>query len=469
MLFGTQLFLLVFLPLVLGGYFLAARAEVSLGPTPRKLFLTIASFWFYGYWDYRLLPLLAGSILANWLFARLYTPQRKYAVALGVTLNLLLLGIFKYANLFADSFAFIVGTEHEHWNIVLPLAISFFTFQQISYLLDRRRGGAPVYSLLDYTLYVAFFPQLIAGPIVRHHEIINQFALSPFRDGLSERFARGMTLLVIGLVKKAFLADPMGHVATPFFAMAAGDLPLTFAEAWMAGLAFTFQIYFDFSSYSDMAIGMGLMFGFTLPLNFDSPYQATSIRDLWRRWHMTLTRFMRDYLYTPVALRIPRKHKVLRESAATLLTMTLIGIWHGAAWSYAVFGAMHGTALIINSRWRKLGFRMPALLGWVLTFGFATFSLVLFRTEDVTVAASMWAQMLGSGGFDFGVNNLDLDDALQVPLAALVAWFAPNSQTLALQRLQPRPAVGLAVGALLAAVLLQVGIGQGFEFIYFQF
>jgi D-alanyl-lipoteichoic acid acyltransferase DltB (MBOAT superfamily) len=469
MLFGTQLFLLVFLPLVLGGYYLAARAEATLGAAPRKLFLTIASFWFYGYWDYRLLPLLAGSILVNWLFARFYTPQRKYVVTLGVALNLLLLGIFKYANFFADTLAFVFGTQHEPWSIVLPLAISFFTFQQISYLVDRRRGGAPTYSLLDYTLYVAFFPQLIAGPIVRHHEIIGQFPLSPFRDGLSERFARGLTLLVIGLVKKAFLADPLGHVATPFFAMAAGDLPLTFAEAWIAGLAFTLQIYFDFSSYSDMAIGMGLMFGFTLPLNFNSPYQATSIRDLWRRWHMTLTRFMRDYLYTPVALRIPRKYKMLRESTATLLTMTLIGIWHGAAWSYAVFGAMHGVALIVNSRWRKLRFQMPALMGWALTFSFAMFSLVLFRTEDVQVAVSMWAQMLGSGGFDFSVHNLDLDDGLQVPLAAIIAWLAPNSQTLALERLQPLPAVGVAVGVLLAAVLLQVGVGQGFEFIYFQF
>ncbi len=469
MLFQSQIFLLVFLPIVLGGYFLAARYSSRVGDNMRKWLLVIASLWFYGYWDLRLLPLLLCSILANWAFARLYRTHGRYLLTLGIVLNLTLLGIFKYADFFADTLAFLIGTTHEDWNIILPLAISFFTFQQISYLIDLRRKKAPIYSLLDYTLYISFFPQLIAGPIIRHHEIIGQFSLDPFRAGLGERMGRGLTLLVIGLAKKIFLADPLGLIANPLFAKAAAGTLLTFGEAWTATFSYSFQLYYDFSSYSDMAIGMGLMFGFTLPLNFDSPYKAATIRDLWRRWHMTLTRFLRDYVYTPVGLSLPRKDKILRESAATMVTMTLIGVWHGAAWSYVVFGAMHGAALIIDQTWVRLRLHLPHIAGWFLTYMFFAVSLVLFRSEDFAVSAAMWSAMAGLDGLNLSVGDLRQDDFLLILAGALIAFSAPNSQTIALEKLRPMRLAAIATGLGLFAVLIQIGASRDIEFIYFQF
>jgi alginate O-acetyltransferase complex protein AlgI len=469
MLFQSQFFLLVFLPLVLGGYYLTARYERIVGINPRKWLLVIASLWFYGYWDVRFLPLLVASVVVNWGFARLYQGRGRLLLTLGVLLNLGLLGVFKYANFFADSIAFLVGTTRHEWDIVLPLGISFFTFQQISYLVDRRRNRAPAYSLLDYTLYITFFPQLIAGPIIRHHEIIGQFPLDPFRDGLDERLGRGLALLAIGLVKKVFFADPLGMITNPLFASAAAGSMLTFAQAWTATFSYTFQLYFDFSSYSDMAIGMALMFGFKVPLNFDSPYKATSIRAFWRRWHMTLTRFLRDYVYTPVGLSLPKEEKVLRESAATMVTMTLIGAWHGAAWTYVVFGAMHGVAMIVDQTWVRLRLSVPSLVGWLLTFLFVAVSLVLFRSESFAVSWHIWSAMAGGGGFDFGIGNLRKEDFELIVTAGLIALLAPNSQTIALDMLRPIRPAAVAVGLALMAVLIEVGTIRNVEFIYFQF
>jgi len=469
MLFQSQIFLLVFLPLVLGGYYLAARFATSVGESTRKWLLLAASLWFYGYWDVRLLPLLVFSILFNWLFARLYPAHGRYLLTLGVLLNLALLGIFKYADFFADSIAFVLGTRHDDWNIILPLGISFFTFQQISYLIDLRRKRAPEYGLLDYALYISFFPQLIAGPIVRHHELIGQFVLDPFRQGMGERIGRGLTLLAIGLAKKVFLADPLGHIANPLFARAAEGAAVTFAESWTASFAYTFQLYFDFSSYSDMALGLALMFGFTLPLNFDSPYKAKSIRDFWRRWHMTLTRFLRDYVYTPVGLSLPRRDKILRESVATMVTMTLIGAWHGAAWSYVVFGAMHGTALIVDQTWVRLKLHLPDFMGWLLTFLFVAVSLVLFRSENFAVSAQMWTAMTGVDGIALLVPDLRQKDFLLLLGAALISFLAPNSQTIALEKLQPRRLTAAVIGFAFVAIMLEIGAGQNVEFIYFQF
>jgi alginate O-acetyltransferase complex protein AlgI len=469
MLFQSRIFLLVFLPLVLACYYLAGRFESRIGDDTRKWLLLIASLWFYGYWDVRLLPLLVFSILANWIFARLYPSRGSFLLTLGIALNLVLLGIFKYANFFADTLAFLLGTTHQQWSIVLPLGISFFTFQQISYLVDLRRKRAPVYSLLDYALYITFFPQLIAGPIVRHHELIGQFTLNPFRPGLDERMGRGLALLTIGLLKKIFIADPLGLIANPLFAKAAASTALTFAETWTATFAYTFQLYNDFSAYSDMALGMGLMFGFTLPINFDSPYQATSIRDLWRRWHMTLTRFLRDYVYTPVGLSLPRRDKVLRESVATMVAMTLIGAWHGAAWSYVVFGALHGVALVVDQTWTRLRLSMPALMGWLLTFGFFAASLVLFRSESFSASWDMWSTMAGAHGLNLHVGDVRQHDLFLILAAALIAFLTPNSQTLALERLKPTRIAAVTAGLSLLAILLEIGSGQNIEFIYFQF
>ncbi|MGE4219485.1 MAG: MBOAT family protein [Alphaproteobacteria bacterium] len=461
MLFHSQAFLLLFLPPALAVfYLLPGRA--------RLWWLLAASMAFYGYWDIRFLPLLAGSIAANWGLVRMWGAKAadergaSALIAAGVALNLGILAVFKYADFIAGSAAYAGGWSHDPWGIVLPLGISFFTFQQLSYLIDLRRGQAPLYGLRDYALYVAFFPQLIAGPIVRHNELVPQFARDPWRDGTAERLSRGALLLVLGLGKKVFVADRLARVADPLFQAAHGGL--TFAEAWIAAAAFGLQIYFDFSAYSDMAIGLALMFGFVLPENFRSPYRAASLRAFWQRWHMTLSRFLRDYLYIPLG---GSRHGTARTLAALMATMLLGGLWHGAAWTFVLWGALHGLGLAAVHLWRQTGLRLPALAGWALTLVFVTAAWVPFRAQSLGDAGGMLAAMGGLGGFDIAVR--DLDKPWILPVAAALALLAPRAYDLALERLEARPWIAAAAGVLAVLVLLQIGAGQNQEFIYFQF
>ena len=468
MLFHSQIFLLVFLPSALAGYYALAHRR-----HPRMWLVLTASLVFYGYWDARLVPLLAVSICVNWLFARaLGRRSTKLLIVGGVALNLGVLGVFKYADFFADTLAQLTGASHTPWSIVLPLGISFFTFQQISYLVDLGRGRAPPYRFDEYALYVAFFPQLIAGPIVRHNELIHQFALAPMRDGMHERLSRGMLLLAIGIAKKVLIADELARIANPLFALAAGDGSLGFAQAWSAALAFTFQIYFDFSSYSDMAIGLGLMFGFSLPPNFDAPLKATSIREFWRRWHMTLTRFLTDYVYVPIGMRLPfgaRRDGFVREAVAALATMLLCGLWHGAAWTFAAWGGAHGIALVVNQSWRRARLPMPVSVGWLLTFLFFAASMVLFRAADFSVAAGMLAAMGGLDGWSMTVPGVKDRLFAVLAMAALLSFLAPTSQRLALEMLPPNRWIALLAGGALVYLTLLVGTVREAEFIYFQF
>ena len=460
MLFHSQPFLLVFLPLTLAAYYLTAERR-----TARIYVVIVASLAFYAYWDLRFVPLLVGSVCVNWLFARTFGRDRnRLVVPAGVVLNLALIGVFKYADFFADSLAALTGWQHERWNVILPLGISFFTFQQISYLIDLRRSGAPVYPFSDYALYVTFFPQLVAGPIVRHHELIDQFAASPLRDGVHERLSRGLTLLVIGLVKKALVADSLAAIADPLFAEAAGGRALTFAESWTAAGAFGLQIFFDFSGYSDMAIGLGLMFGFSLPLNFNAPYIATSIRDFWRRWHMTLSRFLRDYLYVPLG---GNRFGPARRAAAVMITMLLGGLWHGAGWTFVAWGALHGAAIVVNHAWTRTGLRLPAALAWVVTMLFVFLAWVLFRAETFGVAADMVGAMAGGNGWSLSVTGVE--KLWLIGVAAAIAVLGPTSQRAALDILVPRQLAAVGVGAALVFVTLAVGGGDNAEFIYFQF
>ncbi|MBL8707134.1 MAG: MBOAT family protein, partial [Rhodospirillales bacterium] len=294
MLFHTQAFLLAFLPVTLAVYYALARREGDSGRHGgvRRWMMIAASLVFYGYWDWRLVPLLIASVLVNWLLSLLLGRRLplRLGVLLGVAANLLLLGVFKYADFAIGSIEAVLGLKHDPFGIVLPLGISFFTFQQISYLVDLGRGTAPRYRFADYALWVVLFPHLIAGPIIRHHEIIDQFALHPLRQGWQERIARGAVLLTLGIAKKVMIADPLARLADPVFQSAAQGNAVGLVDGWCAGLAFALQIYFDFSGYSDMAMGIGLLLGLMLPVNFLAPYRATSIRDFWRRWHMTLSR-----------------------------------------------------------------------------------------------------------------------------------------------------------------------------------
>ena len=468
MLFHSQLFLVVFLPLALIGYYVLASRRLA-----RIWWLILASFVFYGYWDFRLIPLLAGSIVVNWILARVHALfPLQHIVTIGVVVNLALLGVFKYADFAADSVAWLGGWEHRQWSIILPLAISFFTFQQISYLADLSRGTAPTYRFHEFALYICFFPQLIAGPIVRHNEIIFQLSEAPKRDGLDERLARGLTLFVVGLGKKVLLADQLVKLADPVFAKAAAGEAVLMADGWIATWAYTFQLYFDFSGYSDMAIGLALMFGFNLPLNFNAPYQATSIRDFWRRWHMTLTRFMRDYVYVPIGLRFPfaRRGKYrLPDLVSTLITMGLLGLWHGAAWTYVIFGLIHGVAVVANQLWRRLRLSMPAIVGWALTILFFALSLVLFRSESVGVTIEILTVMLTGGGDGDPTVSLGLHKMILLACAAAIAMLGPTSQKVVLDRLKPQPVFAAATAVTLVAVMVYGGGPDTKEFIYFQF
>lgn len=460
MLFHSQEFLLIFLPVVLAGYYLLAAHRRL-----RQWLVIAASLVFYGYWDVRLVPLLVASVTVNWLFAFAFAGgARRWLVPVGVGLNLLVLGVFKYADFFGATLAALGGVTHDPWNIVLPLGISFFTFQQISYLVDLRRGTAPGYGFRDYAMFVCFFPQLIAGPIVRHNELIHQFGLSPWREGVYERLSRGLALLVIGVFKKAVIADNMAASADPLFAAAAAGQALGFAKAWTATTAFGLQIYFDFSAYSDMAVGLGLMFGFALPLNFNAPYRATSIREFWRRWHMTLSRFLRDYLYIPLG---GNRHGLPREVAALLVTMLLGGLWHGAAWTFVAWGGVHGLAVAANHLWRRAGGRMPAAPAWLLTLAVTFFAWTLFRSESFAAAGDMVAAMVGGNGWDLALDGVH--KPWIIPLAAGLSLLGPTSQRLAFDLLEPRPLVAYGLACALVFAVLQVGTGISQEFIYFQF
>lgn len=459
MLFSSQAFIVVFLPAVLAAYYLAASS-----PAWRLRVLVLASLLFYGYWDARFVPLLAGSIAGNWLLARAFAASSLgVLVPAGVALNLLLLGVFKYADFFAASVLATVGQTHVPWSVVLPLGISFFTFQQISYLVDLRRGRAPAYPLLHYAAYVTFFPQLIAGPIVRHNELIGQFDADPCRPGLHERLARGLVLFTLGLIKKVFLADEYAPLVDTRFAEVAAGGALGGGDAWFAALAYTAQLYFDFSAYSDMAIGLGLMFGLRLPLNFDAPYRALSIREFWRRWHMTLSSFLRDYVYIPLG---GSRQGPARAAGAVLATMLLCGLWHGAGWTFVVWGAAHGVAIVVARTWAGSGMRLPAPFAWALTMGFVIAGWVLFRAADFGVARDMLAAMAGAQGW---AARAGAEDVQFLALGLVLALLGPTNVELAARPWIARRAVAVLSAVALVAVTLRVGHGRAVEFIYFQF
>jgi alginate O-acetyltransferase complex protein AlgI len=458
LLFSSQLFILLFLPLALLAYHALA------GDYRARLWaLTLASFVFYAWWDLRFLPLLLAAVTLNWglghLYVRLGRPP--WFITAGIVCHLALLGFFKYANFLGDVFAAATGASHDRWDIVLPLAISFFTFQQISYLIDLKRNEAPTYTWLEYTGYIVFFPHLIAGPIVRHNELVGQFAAHPHRDGALEMAARGLVLFVLGLVKKVFLADELAGVADPVFDGALGGAAPALADAWLGALGYSLQLYLDFSAYSDMAIGLGAMFGLRLPINFDYPYRATSIRDFWRRWHMTLSRFFRDYLYIPLG---GNRRGLAATCALVMFTMTLCGLWHGAGWTFVAWGALHGLAIVGSRLWEVTGVRVPAAAGWALTMLFVVVGWVLFRAETFDGA---WRVLQGMAGA--GAGAASREGWTLVALGAACALLGPTNIAWAEQRLAPRGWIAALAAFALFAVTLRVGQGRGLDFIYFQF
>jgi alginate O-acetyltransferase complex protein AlgI len=458
MLFSSNIFILVFLPITLGLYYaLAGHRNARIG------LLIAASLVYYGYWDVRFVPLLVGLALANWFIARLFAAGRsRLWLDLGIALNLAALGFFKYTNFFLDNLFALAGATAPHFDIILPLGISFFIFQKISYLADLRRGDRHVYPLADYCLFVFFFPQLIAGPIVRHNEIIPQFDALPRRPEMWENLARGATLFIVGLMKKVAFADTLAPNVDMLFGKAAAGMPLNFGAGWAAAVSFALQIYFDFSGYSDMAIGLALMFGFRLPINFDAPYRAVSVRDFWRRWHITLSRLLRDYLYIPLG---GNRRGGKRQAVNVVVTMLLGGLWHGASWTFVAWGGLHGVALAVNGAWARAGRRLPPLLGWAVTMLFVLVGWVLFRAADFGGAWQILESMVGLHGW----GGVRLDNHFILYLGLAVALVGPTSQQAVLRQFQPRGWAALAGAAALVWALLAIGGRLQHEFIYFQF
>ncbi|MEM1085266.1 MAG: MBOAT family O-acyltransferase [Verrucomicrobiota bacterium] len=509
MLFNSYTFLLLFLPLTLGGWLLLRGATHR----SRVCWLAMMSLVYYAWWTPdpsipwkpTYLFLILGSCVGNFFFGRYlaghHGPRGKRMLTLGVVANLAVLGWFKYAGFFDKVFLSITGGGLDLPNVILPLGISFFTFQQIAYLVDAFRGETKEYHFTDYLLFVTFFPQLIAGPIVHHKEMMPQFSRGE-GTGWHRHLPIAFGFLVIGLFKKVVIADHCAAIATPLFDGAAmGERPLTMAEAWTATVGYTMQIYFDFSGYSDMAIGAARFFGIRLPLNFHSPYKATSIVDFWRRWHMTLSRFLRDYLYIPLG---GNRKGPARRYLNLLTTMLLGGLWHGAGWTYLMWGGLHGLYLCANHAWHWMQkqWQLPTLPKPVaigLTFFFAMLAWVPFRAGQYELArngsasdalratGSIFASMFGLNGFNGWPDKTDRLVASSEPLklvpVLIACWLIPNTQQI-FRRYRPaltdlprfpnhrwqwRPTIPFALATVVLMIIIGLSFDKVSEFIYFQF
>lgn len=408
MLFNSYIYIFCFLPLTFIIYFLLNRKKLTLAA---KIWLTLSSFFFYGYWNPIYLPLVAGSILFNYGIGSALMKFRKNSplLIIGIIGNLGLLIYFKYMNFFISNLNTLTDFNLSLLHIVLPIGISFFTFTQIAYLVDTYKGSAQEYSLINYALFVTFFPHLLAGPIIHHKEIMPQFDYRRNKVLNYRHIAQGLSLFSLGLFKKVIIADTLATWANNGFDYAT---TLTFLEAWAASLSFTLQLYFDFSGYTDMALGSSLLFNIKLPINFNSPYKALSVQDFWRRWHMTLSRFMRDYVYIPLGgNRVSEPHILFN----LLLTFLLIGLWHGAGWTFVVWGLLHGWALILGRLWKKTHVNFPRPLSWFLTFNFVNAAWVFFRAKTFTDATKVLTGMCG-------MNGIVLPERLSQTLSGLREW-----------------------------------------------
>jgi len=520
-LFNSYEFIFGYLPITFALFFLLAlwrhRAAAA--------WLAAASLFFYGWWNAQYVLLLTASIVFNFFFgtsiARSHALGRldrgRRLLTIAICANLALLCYYKYAGFLLGSIADFTGGAGIRLEIILPLGISFFTFTQIAFLVDAHQGKAAEYNIVHYFLFVTYFPHLIAGPVLHHKEMMPQFADPGTYRMRSENLAVGLTIFLIGLFKKTVMADGVAANVGPTFAAAASGAPVSFLDAWGAALSYTLQLYFDFSGYSDMAIGLSRMFGVRLPINFNSPYKATNIIDFWRRWHMTLSRFLRDYLYVPLG---GNRHGAVRRYINLALTMVLGGLWHGAGWTFVVWGALHGLYLMINHAWIGLRARLRLCRsGGVLGRALARFVTLLavvvgwvfFRAETVDAAVVMLRGMIGYDGIvlpaavvaglgsigEF-LTTLGVQSALgggsrfvstYIWIIALgaVALFAPNSQEI-LRQYSPalthgtdersgaaaartvwRPTTAWALGIAVLGAAGLLSLTRVSEFLYFQF
>ncbi len=465
MLFNSTEFLFLFLPVVLIGFFLIAGTSHRLA----ALWLAVASLFFYGWWNPKFVLLLLASVGFNYGMgyaighARVggaKAPRAKRLLIVALAANLALLGYFKYTNFFLATVNTVVGTGWALRDIVLPLGISFFTFTQIAFLVDTYRGIAKEYNFIHYLLFVTYFPHLIAGPVLHHKEMMPQFGWSSTYRFSYENLSVGITIFCIGLFKKVVIADSISHYVGPVFNAPGAGIQLSFLEAWGGALCYTLQLYFDFSGYSDMAIGLSRLFGVALPLNFHSPYKSVNIIEFWRRWHITLSRFLKDYLYVPLG---GNRKGSARRYVNLMVTMLLGGLWHGAGWTYVVWGGLHGIYLGLNHAWRNASKRWwpngvgtqsiaTRVLSVLITFLVVVVAWVVFRADNLRTASTILEVMLGMNGFvlpdawlikwgGFGqwlvahgvafgsTNNLIMGDAIfMISISLSIVWFAPNTQ-----------------------------------------
>ncbi|MCH2152464.1 MAG: hypothetical protein MK089_03910 [Phycisphaerales bacterium] len=499
MVFSSYIFILIFLPIAWLGFELTRR---SLSARTAFGWLVLASLVYFGYWNPIYLPLLGFSILFNFYVGQGVGSERirnrKALLVFGLVVNIGLFCYFKYANFFSDQIDALTGFQFVTWKVILPIGISFFTFQQIAFLVDSYRGEAREYGLIEYALFVTFFPQLIAGPIVHHKEMVPQFLKPPKDRDPLEDLAIGITIFTAGLGKKVILADLFAQWANPVFAAADAGIPTTGAESWIGMVCFILQLYFDFSGYSDMAMGIARMFGVRLPLNFFSPHKSRDVIELWRRWHITLGRFLRDYVYIPLG---GSRCSTPRMLFNLWFTMFIAGLWHGPAWTFVVFGLSQGLFLSINHVWASMKKKHPLLAGGegrtriaisvILTFISWIYSITVFRAGNFT---GVWTLYKGSVGANGDVRGTSMDLLEPLPwmgLAFLIIFFAPNVMQI-MSRTKPayeyaystdnwllkerslihftwKPNLFWAVitaAVFFASLLL---IGRGGEFIYFQF
>jgi alginate O-acetyltransferase complex protein AlgI len=498
MLFSSYTFLFQFLPVTVLAFAAARRHS----PRAGILVLAGASLFFYGAWRPIYLLLLLASVAVNFgLGLRMEDPLRRRAIGtFGVALNLAVLCYFKYTNFILDSFTALTGAPLPFVNIILPLGISFFTFQQIAYLVDVMRGAKVERDIVSYTLFVSFFPHLIAGPLVHHAEMIPQFKRG--RTGRSSVLAaRGLAIFAAGLFKKVVIADNLAQFVSPVFAHLDTGGGVTTSWAWLATSAYTLQIYFDFSGYSDMAVGLALLFGIRLPVNFRSPYKATSIIEFWRRWHITLSRFLRDYLYIPLG---GNRFGEIRRYLNLLVTMLLGGLWHGAGWNFLIWGGLHGLYLCVNHLWQawRVGRSSKSgpfvkVISWAITFAAVVLAWVFFRAKTLDGAWQMLSSLLGfaTGSSAYAspgiLRLMDLPLLVGEPLllaigggavalALAIALGLPNVPQLFGYReyrrspeniglLRWRPNAAWALVSALALAISLFGMWQRLEFLYFQF
>ena len=475
MLFNSYEYLYLFLPLALAIFFALQRSS-----NLALAVLVAASLGFYAWWNPWHVPVVIGSIAFNfWVGQRIIaaSAHRSRWLWLGIAGNLLLLGVFKYTHFVWGVVGDVSGASMTLPAIALPLGISFFTFTQIAYLVDTARGDVREINPLYYTLFVTFFPHLLAGPIIHHKEMMPQFADVANRRFKAENFARGLFLLALGFGKKVLIADPLGATANAGYANIAA---LGFSDAWLTTLAYTFQIYFDFSGYTDMALGAALMFNIRLPVNFNSPYLAVNIQAFWRRWHITLSRFLRDYLYVPLGGNRAGEWRIAGNLMATFL---LGGLWHGAGWTFIVWGGLHGAALVIFRVWQRTGWHLHRVAAVALTFLFVHVTWIFFRAPSLTEASRMLAKLLPTAAewTDFTAKISPTqwplksliglpDSAPSTVLILLAAWclamIPVNSDRLA-ERFSAN-----ARECVFASVLLTLGtltLGQVTQFLYFNF